>query len=295
MDDTLLNLALAAGAFLYGGWLCISRWSRARHLLDTPTSKIRSAAQGYVELTGMLLELSGPALFGPLTGKPCQWWRYRIEEYVSSGKGKRWKVVEKGCSEGWLRLTDGTGECLIDPRGAMVLPASREVWKGDLRHPRGVSPSGWLPLFCLGKEYRYTEERLHAGEPLYAIGDFRTLGGEQGFDLQAAKGQVIREWKEDFAGLLQRFDKDGNGQLDEAEWRLVQLAAELEAEDRRRNQATQPLAHRLARPGVSLPFILSSHGQEVIARRFFWQALGGAVLCIAGAVMMARMLGVTVW
>jgi len=297
MNFLFFQLILVIGLCLFGGWLFVSNWSRTRYLLDTPTSKVSSAAQGYVELAGILLELSSPNLFGPLTGKPCQWWRYRIEEYSSDAKGRRWRVIEKGTSEGWLRLSDGSGECLIDPHGAMVLPARREVWTGDQRHPQGtISGSGsWLGLIGLGKQYRYIEERLHTGEPLYAIGDFRTFGGEQGFDLQAAKGRVVREWKGDFAGLLRRFDGDGNGRLDEAEWRLVHLAAQLEAEDRHRQRASLPLQHRLAQPDAALPFVLSSHGQEVLAKRFFWQALGGAVLCLAGALLMAWVLGVRHW
>ncbi|PXC03798.1 hypothetical protein C0043_31570, partial [Pseudomonas aeruginosa] len=78
--------------------------------------------------------------------------------------------------------------------------------------------------------YRYTEERLHAGEPLYALGEFRSSGGgRQGLDAERAQGAVIREWKGDFHGLLARFDSDGNGELDEREWNRVRLAARLEA------------------------------------------------------------------
>src|SRR3546814_16826408 len=105
-----------------------------------------------------------PQPMAPLTGERCLWWRYRIEEYRSNGKRSSWSVVERGVSEAWLRLADATGECLIDPRGAEVHPAFRTVWTGDLRHPRGVAPSGWLGVFIIGKRYRYTEDRLHEGE-----------------------------------------------------------------------------------------------------------------------------------
>ena len=292
----VFTFALAA-AFCFGGaWVCISRWARARHLLDTPTSRIRSAAQGYVELVGMLRELSVPQPVAPLTGEHCLWWRYCIEEYRSNGKRSSWSVLERGTSETWLRLADATGECLIDPRGADVHPAFRKVWTGSLRHPRGVAPSGWLGLLSSGKRYRYTEERLHEGEPLYAIGEFRTTGGgRHGLDLSSAKREVIRQWKGDYAGLLQRFDSNADGQLDEQEWNRVHLAARLEAEDRHRQSSAAPEQHQLARPGEALPFVLSSHGEEVITRRFYWQAAGGAVVCVAGAVWLAMQLGITVW
>lgn len=291
MTDAWPQLAFGALLCAAGGWLFVSRWTRARHLLDTPTSKIRSAAQGYVELYGVL---SGPETQqGPLTGKPCLWWRFRIEEHRGEGKDKRWRVVEQGQSEACFGFVDGTGECLVDPRGAEVLPVRRDRWSGSARHPRGPVPTGWRAFLGAGRRYRYVEERLQAGDPLYAIGDFRSRGGgHEAHDPAALQGQVIREWKADFAGLLQRFDRDADGRLDEAEWGRVRLAARLEAEDRARRAQAEPLSHRLARPGSGQPFVLSSHGEEVIARRLVWQALGAAALFLAGAVLMAIHLGV---
>jgi hypothetical protein len=283
---------VAVGMCLLGGWLWVSRWSKLRHLQDTPTSRIRSAAQGYVELTGVLRELpDAPPMRGPLTAKPCVWWRYRIEEYRSSGKRSSWSVVEQGSSESLLRLCDATGECLIDPRGADVVPARRDRWTGDRRHPRALPSGGMLGWLTGSRRYRYTEERLHADEPLYAIGDFRTVGGgRQGLDPVAAQGQVVREWKADYAGLLQRFDNNRDGQLDQAEWSRVRLAAGLEAEQRHRLASAQHARHRLARPSEALPFVLSSHGEEVLARRYQWHAAGGAVLCLVGAMILASRL-----
>jgi hypothetical protein len=102
---------------------------------------------------------------------------------------------------------------------------------------------------------------------------------------------VVSEWKGQFNGLLQRFDQDGNGQLDEQEWARVRLAARLEAEDRHRAQSAQPARHQLSKPRESQPFVLSCAGEDELARRFYWQAAGGFVLCLVGAVACARMLG----
>ncbi|MGG2396536.1 GIDE domain-containing protein [Pseudomonas sp. SH1-B] len=291
-----VTLAFTLSACLGGAWWCLRRWSQARHLLDTPTSKIRSAAQGYVELYGVLEELPDMQIRGPLTGKPCLWWRFRIEEYRSSGKKRSWRVIESGASDTWLRLADGTGECLIDPRGAEVRTAVREVWEGNLRHPMGPAKTGLLGFLSSGQRYRYCEERFHVGQPLYAIGDFRTEGAaQQGFDRQSAQGEVIREWKGDYAGLLQRFDSDGNGQLDEQEWNRVRLAAQLEAEDRHRLKAAQPAQNKMARPAERQPFILSNSGEDELARGFYWQAAAGALLCLVGSLATAWLFGVQSW
>ena len=294
IEGLLIGLALSVGATAGGGWWCLRRLAQARHLLDTPTSKIRSAAQGYAEFYGVLQPQPDSVIVAPLSGKACLWWRFKIEEYQADDKKRSWRVLEGGSCESWLLLGDGTGHCLINPRGAEVRPSTREVWQGHLRHPRGPANSGWLGLLSSGKRYRYTEERLHAGQPLYAIGDFRSSGGgRQGLELSTAQGAVIREWKGDFAGLLQRFDSDNNGQLDQQEWNRVRLAAQLEAEDRHRRQSQQPAQHQLGKPGEAMPFILSCAGEDELARQFYWQAVGGAVLCLAGALAAAWLLGVT--
>ncbi|WP_457435818.1 GIDE domain-containing protein [Pseudomonas sp. TE3786] len=269
-----------------GVWWCINRLSAARHMLDTPTSKIRSAAQGYVEFYGVLQEVPTVAqTLAPLTGTPCLWWRIKVEESRSNGKSRTWSTVDSRTSEGWLQLSDSTGECLIDPSGAQVRPSTRKVWYGNTRHPMGPAKSGFFALL-LNQEngYRYTEERLHVGQPLYAIGDFKTTGGgRQGLDVNAAQGEVIREWKGDFDGLMQRFDSNGDGQLDEREWNRVRLAAQLEAEDRHRQTSARPATNFMGQPQTSQPFILSNAGEDELARAFYWQAAAGAVVCLLGA------------
>lgn len=288
-----LQVALSLAVALGGAWLCLRRLYQARHLLDTPTSKIRSAAQGYVELYGVLQAQPDSPMVAPLSGKPCLWWRFRIEEHRTEKSRSTWSTLERGVSESCLLLDDGTGHCLIDPRGAEVHPSIREVWSGNTRHPRGVAPTGLLAWISSAKLYRYTEERLHADQPLYAIGDFHSGGGgRQGLDLNAAQTAVIREWKSDFAGLLSRFDSDGNGQLDEQEWNRVRLAARLEAEDRHRQLSTQPAQHRMLKPREAQPFILSNGGEDELARRFYWQAAGYALVCLGGAVVTALLLGI---
>lgn len=54
-------------------------YRRVRMIEDTPTSKIRSAAQGYVELQGEAESLPGPATVAPLSQLHCLWYRYRVE------------------------------------------------------------------------------------------------------------------------------------------------------------------------------------------------------------------------
>lgn len=177
--------------------------------------------------------------------------------------------------------------------GAEVRSSIRQVWRGSERHPRGLSRDQGLlaQLFSAGGEYRYTEERLHAGQPLYAIGDFRTHGGTEAFDLTLAQGAVVREWKSNFAGMLRRFDSNGDGQLDALEWERMRESARAEAQRRQLGRGEAPAYHQLRKPGESYPFILSNHGEDELARGFYWQASGGALLCVLGALATAWLVG----
>src|SRR5690606_16652826 len=114
-----LSLLPALTAAAGGLALMARQLRRARLIEDTPTSRIRSAPQGYVELTGFAREVAAAdtPLRGPLTGKPCVWFRYRIERY-QRGKRSGWHPVESGASAQWFELDDGSGRCWIDPAGA---------------------------------------------------------------------------------------------------------------------------------------------------------------------------------
>ena len=84
--------------------------------------------------------------------------------------------------------------------------------------------------------------------------------------------------------------RDGDGRLSEQEWRLVRLAAQLEAEDRHAQASRAPEQNHLRRPPEGLPFLLSCKGEDELARTFRWQALGGALLCLGGALAVTWLL-----
>ena len=117
---------------------------------------------------------------GPLTRKPCTWWRYKIEERSSTGRSRGWSTVDSGTSETPFILDDGTGQCLIDPRGAEVFPAAKDVWYGSTEWPEVRIPDGQgffgklADLLLSGGRYRYTEYRLQPREPVCALGAFRS-------------------------------------------------------------------------------------------------------------------------
>src|SRR3546814_2295197 len=75
------------------------------------------------------------------------------------------------CSDDLFVLADGSGDCIIDPHGAQVLPSLKRRWQGGM--PRPIEIPKKTPWFSMG-EYRYTEEQICIGDPLYALGMFRS-------------------------------------------------------------------------------------------------------------------------
>lgn len=280
---------LTGASSLLALWLLyrmFSRLRRARWVEDTPTSKIRSAAQGLVELVGQVEAGGHVPLVSPLAGQPCLWYRFTVEQLQRRGRNSEWRTVERGSSDRPFLLRDDTGNCWIHPGAAEVHPRRRRRWEGTRRRPLGnTAPTGGFGL--LGRRYRYTEEWLQEDDQLYALGWFESRGG--GRDARAPEAlarRIISDWKADYPSLLARFDRNADGQLDAVEWERVRAAAAVEAQQEMRRESTQPVVHTLAKPPhKGLPFLLSDHHEEDLGRRLRRQSgWSMAGMIVAGAV-----------
>ena len=265
---TMILLGLAGVACLFLG---LRGLLRARLIADLPTSKTRSAAQGYVELEGRAKIMQGEPIYAPLSGVPCAWYSFKVEQRGRDmdDRSSGWQIIEKGVSEAIFHLRDDMGLCIIDPEGADVTPSVRLCWRGQTVRP-GYAPreSGfWSRLLSFGP-YRYTECRIHDNDRLYALGQFVSLGGSDAVSLDEETRDVLSAWKRDRAGLLRRFDANGDGQIDLPEWELARHAAEREViATIRERQREQPEFNLMKKPAYGRPFILSCIPQdEMIAR-----------------------------
>jgi E3 Ubiquitin ligase len=290
-----LLAAALAGATVYSLYYCFVSWRRNRVVGDTPTSRVRSAAQGYVEFTGRGLMTPNKENKAPLTGIPCTWWRYKIEER-GGRRSRSWTAVQSGTSEEPFLLDDGTGRCLIDPRGAEVFPNTNDVWYGSSDWPDGVRiPSGggvlgWcLDAVATGK-YRYTEHRLEPHERLYAIGSFRSLGGVSVEGPDRAVAELLRDWKHDQASLLARFDTDHDGVLSGVEWDRARAAAREQVVAAVGAESEAPGLNVLSKPEDGRAFLLAASDEQTLARRLRRQAAAGVVGFIASASALTWML-----
>ncbi|MFO8154202.1 GIDE domain-containing protein [Thioalkalivibrio sp.] len=278
------DFAFAAGALLLlagGGLYGFLRYSQLLRLVGgIPTARIRSAPQGLVQLEGAADWLPGPEIVAPLSGLPCVWYRYRIEEKRGSGGRKRRRViVAQGQSDDLFLLRDETGDCVVDPDGAMVIRPERDVWYSPSRAlatgPRGGSR--W------GGRYRHTEERLHAHQPLLALGEFATRRHE-GADRHERLRDLLGRWKND-PEIIQRFDSSGDGRLSLPDWERVRAAARTEVEREMSREPTPDAVHLLHRggPGTQRLLLLSTLGESQILFRQRLRAYGSALVFIVTA------------
>jgi hypothetical protein len=288
-------VAALAGAAVYSFYFCFVSWRRNRVVGDTPTSRVRSAAQGYVEFTGRGVMPPDKEIKAPLTGIPCTWWRYKIEQ--SSGRRSRsWSTVQSGTSETPFLLDDGTGQCLIDPRGADVFPSANDVWYGSSDWPDGVRiPSGggvlgWLLDAVATGQYRYTEHRLEPHERLYAIGAFRSLGGVSVDSPDRAVAELLRDWKQDQASLLARFDADHDGVISAAEWDRARAAAREQVVAAAGARAAAPGTNVLSKPADGRAFLLAASDEQTLARRLRRRAVAGVAAFVASCSALTWML-----
>jgi hypothetical protein len=293
-DLWLLPIAAAVGA-ICSFWCAGKSWRENRVVADMPAARVRSAAQGYVELTGHGVMLPNKPIKGPLTRKPCTWWRYSIVDTRSRSRSE----VDRGTSEAPFLLDDGTGRCVIDPRGAEVFSVSKDVWYGgsewpEVRLPDGVGFLGKLTdLLFSGGRYRYTEFRLQPNETVCAVGAFRSLGGTGVVDPEDAVTALLHDWKQDQRSLLERFDRNHDGVLDAAEWDQARAAARSQVGEHMVADAHAAEFPVLSKPTDGRAFLLSASDGQGLARRLrrstgVLLALG---LCFsAGLILMIKVL-----
>ena len=248
---------IAVVAFV--AWLLSLR--RMLAIGGTPTSRIASAAQGYVELVGRAMPHPGGALLSRFSQLPCVWYQYTVEQRQQDGK---WHRVESGRSNDSFLLDDGSALCLVDPENAEVLPRRTDVMNK-------------------GTDYRCTESLILPKEQVYVIGEFSTVGGASvDLNLERDVGELLAKWKLDKPTLLTRFDLDKDGQISEQEWMLARAQARRDVRKMQNEIRSQPGTNMLHQPRDGRLFMISNLSPDKLERRYkFWAWLHLAVLISA--------------
>ena len=259
-------------AALYFFWRSLHQ---GRLMEDMPTSLIRSAAQGYVELDGRARMMKGDPILAPLSRQRCVWWEYKITETRRDSQGRvSRRVIQKQAAE------------MLGEDGARILHSHRHRWSGSHRWPQAGYKHGVLSLFG---RYHYEERLIKVNDPLFCIGYFRTQSAVQGhFDQKAELNELLREWKQDQALLEQRFDVNKDGRIDAKEWEAARRVA---LKQLRREQFEQQMPqglHVLSRPVDKRPYIISGISQDKLILR-------SRLMCFAALVSFLGTIGFLVW
>ena len=284
-DYLVLSGVLAAGlGFLF--YYTYGAFKRFRFMDGTATSKIRSAAQGHVELKGLGEWLPNGSIESPFSNSRCVWYHCTIDKKRRSGKSTSWVNIEDQCSGHLFRLVDDTGDCVIDPDDAHVIPETDQTWYGHSTDNRGQAPrkNSWISL-SLGN-YRFRERLIRPATSLYALGWFHTVHNNPTDELISKQAEdLIKQWKLQPQRYLRDFDFDQNGKIQQAEWKAIRAAARKQVLAKIYNEKSEH--HVMSLPkDKRQPYILSALNEETLVVRKKWKAYGS----ITGAFLIFSLL-----
>ena len=153
-----------------------------RIIMNTPSSKIRSAAMGLVEVSGAA---QGPQTIpAGITGEPCYYYRAIAWQLRQSGKNEQWKKVADESLYVPFFVDDSTARLLVDPQGAEldVHRNFKDEFGGSFFRSNDMVPAdvgGFLVRhgLTLSERTRLEEYCIKPDYPLFVLG---TLGQTSG-------------------------------------------------------------------------------------------------------------------
>jgi hypothetical protein len=182
-------VSLMTGVFVVAG---ARAWWQMRALGSVSPTPIGKAEAGYVRIEGHAEPANAEPLLTPLTKSKVCWYRIRIEDSKRPAgerdKGITWREVREEASDVPFAVRDDIGRVVIDPYGADVTPTDRSVWYGATEEPDNLDPPRFSPAqnpkgdiiqveWSGGgaHRYRYTEERIYPGDPIFVQGEHRLM------------------------------------------------------------------------------------------------------------------------
>jgi E3 Ubiquitin ligase len=256
-----LLLALAGGILIAYGFAFLHE---KRLLENLPESKVRSVAMGLAEIAGAAQQKS--PLLSPITGVPCVYYRYTIEEERVDSKGRsRWVAIDDGRSSTPFYLADDTGRILVEPEGAeMIL---REGY-------RKIEPkSGWG-----SNRIRTIEWRIVPEQRICVLGTV-TKTRDEIYAHRATLREHLQQLKSN-PEHLKKFDTNRDGTLDDAEWEVAVQTVKQEVlkEEMSRPQSPPEDEIAIGQGTDEKTFVIADRSEASVARGLGWKA--GAALVI---------------
>ncbi|MEJ2479000.1 MAG: GIDE domain-containing protein [Acidihalobacter sp.] len=230
--------------------------ARGRSFEDIPTSAIRSAPQGWVELEGVANAADGAVLHSPLTGDACVWYHIRVTQ-------GDYTLRDESSNAPFL-VNDGTGECVVDPKGAEIEVRDKAMWSGQTPEPTSRPRKG-SSVSTLTR-YTYFEQLIRPGERLTVQGRFVSDDPFQ-VSLPDLIRETVSKWKRD-PKIRERFDADANGTLDASEFSELRVQAIQHAGEAYGGRAEQPPINRLVADSQGgRPVVITSLQQKEFSKR----------------------------
>ncbi len=177
VNDGRLLAAAVVGVFggvylFYRGFQILQR---KRLIENTPTSKIRGAALGLVEVNGLA---TGPyTIPAPITGVPCYYYRSVAWQIKRTGKNEHWEKVADESLHVPFYINDNTGCLLVDPQGAEMDihrdfcdTYNNSIFSGNIGVSSGVA--GFLARYGVGcdKKTKVEEFCIKPKNSLFILG-----------------------------------------------------------------------------------------------------------------------------
>ena len=176
-----------------------------RHLRKAVLKNISSVADGEVAKISGRVELTGPPLTAPLSGRKCAYYHVLVEQQVNTGKSSHYKKVIEEEVAGPFGIRDGRSCARIVIRDSGAVSRDVESYiVDDRKYSSGIfnDPTEVLEQYLsahnlksedfmgFNKSMRYKEGILEEGELISVLGKAKWKHAETG------------EWSDDFGKLL---------------------------------------------------------------------------------------------
>jgi hypothetical protein len=294
----IVYAVLLFGSGIYYFFKGFKRLQAKRLIENIPTSTVRGLAMGLVELGGRARNIR--IFKSPLAEMECVFYRYTVEQYVSTGRSGYWKTIAQGDSYScpfWLE--DGTGIIMVDPREAELIMSPDYEFQTGFRKSlpdklkgfmfnHGLPYEGFLGTYKL----RFKEWFILPEEKVYVLGTAQKSDYPRNY-----REQLTRRLEVVKATLLGAEISDSAGDVDSSG-----DSGKIAGEDEWKGSAAE-VERRFLEEALSCPdqddetdvvigkgdqgqaFIISDKGQAQLGGTLCewsgWGVFGGAVLSIA--------------
>ena len=241
---------------LYGFFQGFQLLRRKRLILNTPASKIRSAAMGLVEVSGVA---TGPyVISSPLKRLECYYYRSMAWELRQRGKNSEWVKIADESMHLPFYVDDSTDKVLVDPSGADMdlhcdyheeFHSSAFFESTEMPEPvstflarQGINSNGKIKV----EEYCIKPENF-----VFVLG---TLSQNPGLDVSITPAWALR------AGDAMAKPENGNSRTAQE---IIRLSASTPLMPATEMTQQQKIAAALAKAGVSTTGLLTARDSGI--------------------------------